>query len=52
MDWGKQVQVIHGSYCSVDLLRGMYVKDNSIEFGIWVGVFFYISFVCFLIFLW
>lgn len=49
MDWVKQVQVIHGSYCGAHLLCGLSVKDISV--GFWVEVFLYISFVCLLIFL-
>lgn len=37
MDWVKQVQVIHGSYCGAHLLCGLSVKDISV--GFWVGVF-------------
>lgn len=33
MDWVKQVQFLHGSYCGAYLLCGMCVKDNSLGFG-------------------
>lgn len=29
MDWVKQVQVICGGYCGVNLLHGICVKDNE-----------------------
>lgn len=42
MDWVKQVQVICGSYCGVNLLHGMCEEDNS---GAWVGGLF-CTFLC------
>lgn len=46
MDWVKQVQVIHSSYCGANLLCCLSVKDISVGFWFGVGFFLYISFVC------
>lgn len=43
MDWVKQVQVIHSSYCGANLLCCLSVKDISV--GFWFGLGFFCTFL-------